>query len=210
MSNSLLTPWTADARLPCPSPTLELAQTYVHWVNDAIQLSHLCRPLLLPSILPTIRVFFNESVLHIRWPKYWSFNFSISPSKEYSRLISFRIDWFYLLAVQGPFKSLLQHHSSKASILQCSAFFMFQLSSYTINNLKEEDILLCFHLTASPTPITLLSYNFWPTKKCFFFKTVSNNYFISFSKIKFFVSSDKWGSSLLSKKRNSVCNGIKR
>ena len=128
MSNSLLTPWTADARLPCPSPTLELAQTYVHWVNDAIQLSHLCRPLLLPSILPTIRVFFNESVLHIRWPKYWSFNFSISPSKEYSRLISFRIDWFYLLAVQGPFKSLLQHHSSKASVLWCSAFFMVQLS----------------------------------------------------------------------------------
>ena len=125
---TLLTPWTADVRLPCPSPTL-VAQTYVHWVSDAIQPSHLCHPLLLlPSILPTIRVFFNESVLHIRWPKYWSFSFSISPSNEYSGLISFRIDWFDLLGVQGPLKSLLQHHSSKASISQCSAFFMVQLS----------------------------------------------------------------------------------
>jgi len=87
----------------------------------------LCRPLLLqPSIFPSIRVFSNESVLHIRWPKYWSF--SISPSNEYSGLVSFTIDWFDLLAVQGTFKSLLQHHSSKASILQCSAFFMVQLS----------------------------------------------------------------------------------
>ena len=88
----------------------------------------LCCPLLLPSILPSIRVFSNESVLHIRWPKYWSFSFSISPSNEYSGLISFRIDWLDLFAVQGTFKSLLQHHSSKVSILQCSAFFMVQLS----------------------------------------------------------------------------------
>ena len=89
----------------------------------------LCRPLLLlPSIFPSIRVFSNESVLHIRLPKYWSFSFSISPSNEYSGLISFRIDWLDLLAVQGTLKSLLQHHSSKASILQCSAFFIFQLS----------------------------------------------------------------------------------
>ena len=87
----------------------------------------LCHPLLLlPSIFPSIRVFFNESVLHIRWTKYWSFSFSISPSNEYSGLISFKID--YLLAVQGTLKSLLQHHSSKASILQCSAFLMVQLS----------------------------------------------------------------------------------
>ena len=84
--------------------------------------------LLLPSVFTSIRVFSNELALHIRWPKYWSFNFSINPSNEYSGLISFRIDWLDLLAVQGIFKSLLQHHSLKASILRCSAFFMVQLS----------------------------------------------------------------------------------
>ena len=89
----------------------------------------LCRPLLLPpSILPSIRVFSNESSLHTRWPKYWSFSFNISPSNEHPGLISFRIDWLDLLAVQGTLKSLLQHHSSKASILQCLAFFVVQLS----------------------------------------------------------------------------------
>ena len=89
----------------------------------------LCYPLpLISSIFPSIRVFSKESVLHIRWPKYWSFSFSISPSNEYSGLISFRIDWLDLLAVQGTLKSLLQHHSSKASILWCSAFFIVQLS----------------------------------------------------------------------------------
>ena len=89
----------------------------------------LCHPLLLlPSIFPSIRVFSNESVLHIRWPKYWSFSFSISPSNGYLGLISFWMDWLDLLAVQGTLKSLLQHHSSKASILQCSAFFIVQLS----------------------------------------------------------------------------------
>ena len=88
----------------------------------------LCCPLfLLPSIFPSIRVF-NESALHVSWPKYWSFSFSISPSNEYSGLISFRMDWFDLLAVQGTLKSLLQHHSSKAFIFQCSAFFMVELS----------------------------------------------------------------------------------
>ena len=88
----------------------------------------LCRPLLLsPSIFPSIRVFSNESALHIRWPKYWRFSFSISLSSEYSGLTSFRIDWFDLLAVQGTLKSLLQHYNSKASILQCSAFFIIQL-----------------------------------------------------------------------------------
>ena len=88
-----------------------------------------CHPLLvLPSIFPSIRIFSNQSVLHISWPKYWSFSFSISPSNEYSRLISFRIDWLDLLAVQGTLRNLLQHHSSKASILWCSAFFMVQLS----------------------------------------------------------------------------------
>ena len=88
----------------------------------------LCRPLLLPSIFPSMRVFSNDSALHIRWPKYWSFSFSISPSNEHSGLISFRMDWFDLLAVQGTLMSLLQHHSSKASILRCSAFFTVQLS----------------------------------------------------------------------------------
>ena len=89
----------------------------------------LCHPLLLPpSIFPSIRVFSKESVLRIRWPKYWSFSFSISPSNEHSGLISFRMDWLDVLAVQGTLKSFLQHRSSKASILQCSAFFMVQLS----------------------------------------------------------------------------------
>ena len=113
---------------PVYHPLPELAQTHVHQVGDAIQ-NHLilCHPLLLlPSIFPSIRVFSNESVFCIRWPKYWSF--SISPSNEDSGLISFRIDWVDLLAVQGTLKSLLQHHSSKASILQHSSFFTAQLS----------------------------------------------------------------------------------
>ena len=88
----------------------------------------LCRPLLLPSIFPSVRVFSKESALHIRWPKYWSFSFNISPSKEHPGLISFRMDWLDLLVVQGTLKSLLQHHGSKASILQRSAFFIVQLS----------------------------------------------------------------------------------
>ena len=106
----------------------ELAQTHVHWVGDAIQPSH---PLLSPSppasVFRSIRIFSNESVLCIRWPKYWDFRFTISPSSEYSELISFRIDWFDLLVVQGTIKSLLQHHSSKALILRRLAFFMVQL-----------------------------------------------------------------------------------
>ena len=100
-------------------------------LESVIPSNHLihCHPLLLPpSIFPSIRVFLNESVLHIKWPKYWSFRFSISSSNEYSGLISFRMDRLALLAVQGTLKSLLQHHSSKASILRCSAFFTVQLS----------------------------------------------------------------------------------
>ena len=100
-------------------------------IESVMQSNHLilCRPLLLPpSIFPSIRVFSSESVLHIRWPKYWSLSFSISPSNEYSGPVSFRMDWFDLLAVQGTLKSLLQHHSSKASILRRSAFFIVQLS----------------------------------------------------------------------------------
>ena len=115
--------------LPVRHQLPELAQTNVHQVSDAIQPSHpLSSPSPPASIFPSIRVFSSESVLRIRWPKYWSFSFSISPSNEYSGLISFRIDWFDLLAVQRTLKSLLQHHSSKASILWHSGFFRVQLS----------------------------------------------------------------------------------
>ena len=104
----------------------ELTQTHAHWVTDAIQPSHpLLSCLLLPSISPTIRVFSNESVLHISWLKYWSFSFSISLCNEYSGMISFIMDLLDLLAVQGALKSLLQHHSSKASILWCSAYYHY-------------------------------------------------------------------------------------
>ena len=126
-----------------PEPT----QTHVHQL--VTPLNHLilcCLLLLLPSTFPSIRVFYNESVLHIRWLKYWSFSFSITPSNEYSRLISFRINWLHLLAAQGTLKSLLQHHNSKASILQCSAFFMVQLS--------------CPYMTAGKTTTTLTIQTF--------------------------------------------------
>ena len=114
-------------RLPVHHQLQEFTQTHVHWVSDAIQPSHPVVPLLLPSIFPSIRLFSNESVLCIRWPKYWSFSFNISPSNEHPGLISFRMDWLDLLAVQGILKSLLQYHSSKASILWRSAFFIVQL-----------------------------------------------------------------------------------
>ena len=116
------------ARPPCPSPKSLLK---LMSIVSGMPSNHLilCRPLLLlPSVFPSIRVFSKESVLCFTWPKYWSFNFSISPSNEYLGLISFRIDWFDLLAVQGSLKSLLHYYSSKASILWCSAFFMVQLS----------------------------------------------------------------------------------
>ena len=124
------TPWT-EACQACLSITniwslLKFMSTELEMPSNHLIL---CCPLtLLPLIFSSIRVFSNESVLHMRWPKYWSFRFSISPSNEYSGLISFRIDWLDLLAVQGTLKSLLQHHSSKASILLCSAFFIVQLS----------------------------------------------------------------------------------
>ena len=123
--------------MDCSTPGLPVhqqlpvfTQIHVHWVGDAINHLILCRPLLLlPSIFPSIRVFSNESVICMRWPEYWSFSFSVSPSNEYSGLISFRVDWFDLLSGQGTLKSLLQHHSSKASIFLCSAFFIVQLTS---------------------------------------------------------------------------------
>ena len=109
----------------------EFPQTHVCWVGDVIHLILCCYILLLPSVFPSIRIFPSESALPIRWPKYWSFSFSISPSSEYSGLIP--LGWTAVLAVQGTLKSLLQHHSSNASILQCSAFFIVQLSHpYTI------------------------------------------------------------------------------
>ena len=115
--------------LPVHHQPQKFTQTHVHWAGDAIQPSH---PLLSPSppafTLSQHQGLFIESALRIRWPKYWSFSFNISPSNEYSGLISFRMDWLDLLAVQGTLKSLLQHHSSKASVLQCSAFFIIQLS----------------------------------------------------------------------------------
>ena len=121
--------------LPVHHQLLEFIQTHAH--GDAIQPSHpLSSLLLLMSIFPSIRVFSNESALHIMWPKYWSFSFSISPSKEYLGLISFRMDWFDLLAVQGTLKSLLQHHNFKASVLWCSDFFMVQLSHPYMTTIK--------------------------------------------------------------------------
>ena len=125
-----VTPWTA-ARQASLSFTISQSWLKLMAIESVMPSKHLilCHPLLLlPSIFSSIRVFSNESAVCIRWPKYWSFSFSISPSNEYSGLISFRIDWFDLLAVQGTLKSLLQHHSSKASILRHSAFFMVQLS----------------------------------------------------------------------------------
>ena len=117
--------------LPVHHQLPEFSQTHVHRVGDAIQPSHpLSSHLLLPPIPPSIRVFSNESTLRMRWPKYWSFSFSISPSNEHPGLISFRMDWLDLRAVQGTLKSLLQHHSSKASILKHSAFFTVQLCTF--------------------------------------------------------------------------------
>ena len=133
----------------------------------------LCRPLLLlPPIPPSIRVFSSESILRMRWPKYWSFSFSIIPSKEMPGLISFRMDWLDLLAVQGTLRSLLQHHSSKASIPQCSAFFRVQLSHQYMTNLdsilKSRDITLptmvCL-VKAMVFPVVMYGCESWTVKK---------------------------------------------
>ena len=129
MSNSA-TPWTAALQASM-SITNSWSLLKLMSIESAMASNYLilCHPLLLPpSIFPSSRIFSNELALSIRWPKYWSFSFNISPSNEYSRVISFRMDWLDLLAVQGTLKSLLQHHSSKASILQHSAFFILQLS----------------------------------------------------------------------------------
>ena len=131
-----MTPWTAAHQASLPFTIswslLKLLSIELVMKSNRLVLRHPL--LLLPSIFPSIRIFYNESVLHIRWPKYWSF--SISPSSEYSGLISFRIDWLDLLAVQGTLRSLLQHHSSKASVLRRSAFFMVQLSDLYMTTRK--------------------------------------------------------------------------
>ena len=129
MSDSLRPPWTAALQASLSITTLRSLLKLVS-IELVMPSNHLilCHPLLPPSVFPSLRVFSNESVLPDRWAEYWSFSFSISLSNEYSRLISFRIDWLYLLAVQGTLKSLFQHHSSKALIPQHSAFFTVQVS----------------------------------------------------------------------------------
>ena len=139
MSDSLRPHKLQNGRLPCPSPTPRV-------YSNSCPLSRWCHPtisssvvpiLLLPSIFPSVRVFSNESVLHIRWPKYWSFSFSISPSNEYSGLISFKMDWLDLLAIQRTLKSLLQHHSSKESILWHSTLFIVSPTCTSIHDYWE-------------------------------------------------------------------------
>ena len=145
MSDLCVTPWMQYARLPCP-PTNSWSMLKLMSIKSVMPSNDLilcCLLHLLPSILPGIRVFSNKSALHIKWSKYWSFNFSISPSNEYSELISFRMDWLDPLAVQGTLKSLLQHHSLKASILWCSAFLMVQPSHpYTTTGKNSFDYTL--------------------------------------------------------------------
>ena len=128
------TPWTAACQASLSITNFQSLLKLMS-IESVMPSNHLilCCPFLPPSIFPSIMVFSNESVLHIRWTKYWSFSFSISPSSEYSGLISFRMDWLELLAVQGTLKSLLQHHSSEASIIQCSAFFIVQLSQTNVH-----------------------------------------------------------------------------
>ena len=145
------TPWTAACQASL-SITNSRSLLKLMSIEPKMPSNHpiLCRPLLLlPSIFPSIRVFSNESVLRIRWLKYWSFSFSISPSNEYSGLISFRMGWLDLLAVQGTLKSLFQHHSSKASILWCSGFFVVQLSHDYWKNHSFEKMDLCWQSNVS-------------------------------------------------------------
>ena len=143
---TLVTPWTVTCKASL-SITNSRSLPKLMSIRLMMQSNHLilCRPLLLlPSVFPSIRVFSNESALRIRLPKYWSFSFNISPSTEHPGLISFRMDWLDLPAVQGTLKSLLQHHSSKASILRCSAFFTVQLS-YLLEDTAKSSINICHH-----------------------------------------------------------------
>ena len=141
MSNSLQPPWIAGQQAP-QTVTNSWSLLKLMSIDSVMPSNHLilCRPLLPPSIFPNIRVFSNESALCIRWPKYWSFSFNMSPSNEHSGLVSFRIDWVNLLAVQGTLKSLLQHHSSKASIFPRSAFFTVQRLTYIHDHWKNHSL----------------------------------------------------------------------
>ena len=179
------TPWTA-ARQASLSITNSRNLLKLISIESVMPSSHLilCRPLLLlPSIFPSIRVLPNESVLHVRWPKYWNFSFSISPSREYSGLLSFRMDWLDLLAVQGTLKSLLQHHSSKASILWCSTFFTVQLShpymttgktiALTRRTFVSKVMSLLFNT------LSMLVIAFLPRNKCLLISWLQSQWFCS-------------------------------
>ena len=170
MSNSV-TPWTAAHQASLSFTVSQSLLKFISMLSNSLILY--CPLFLVPSVFPSIRVFSNESALHLRWPKYWGFSFSIiSPSKEYSGLISFKIDWFDLLAVQGTLKSLLQYHNSKASILQCSAFFMVQLSHLYMTTGKT----IALTIQTFVSKIMSLIFNtlsrfiiaFPPRNKCFF------------------------------------------
>ena len=165
-----MTPWTAACQASL-SITNSRSLLKLMSIKSVMQSNHLilCHPLLLPpSIFPSIRIFSNDSVLRIKWPRYWSFSFSISPSNEFSGLISSRIDWFDLLAIQGTLKSLLQHHSSKVSVLWCAAFFMVQLShpymttgkTLTIQTFVGKLMSLLFNM------LSRLVITFLPRSKC--------------------------------------------
>ena len=166
-----VTPWTA-ARQASPSITSSRSLLKLISIELVTPSSHLIvrRPLLLlPSIFPSIRVFSNESVLRIRGPNYWRFNFSISPSNEYLGLISFRTDWLDLLSVQGTFKNLLQYHSSKASVLWCSTFFIVQLTSthdYWKNHSFDYTDLCCKVMSLLFNTLSRLVIAFLPRSKC--------------------------------------------
>ena len=149
MSDSLRPHEPQHSRPPCPSPTPGVHSNSCPsswWCDPSISFSVIHLLLLLPPIPPSISVFSNETTLHMRQPKYWSFSFSIRPSNEHPGLISFRMDWLYVLAVQGTLKSLLQHHSSKASVLRHSAFFTVQLSHPYI--IRKKQIEMRYHLTS--------------------------------------------------------------
>ena len=162
MSDSWWPHGLQHARLPCPSPSPRACSNSFMSIESVMPSNHLilCRPpLLLPSIFPSIRVFSNESALRIRWPEYWSFSLNISPSNEYPGLISFKMDWLEFLAVQGARKSLFQHHSSRTSILQCSTFFIVQLSHPYMTTGKTMALTRWFDLGLALTGwISFMSY----------------------------------------------------
>ena len=206
-----VTPWTA-ACWASLSTTNSQNLLKLMSIASVMPSNHLilCNPLLLqPSIFPSIRVFFNELVLHIRWPKYWSFSFSVSPSNEYSGLISFRMGWLVLLAVQGTPKSLLQLHSSKASILQCSAFFIVQISHPYMTTGKTialtrqifggKAMFLLFHM------LSRLFITFIPRSKCLLISWLQSPSAVIFEPQKivchcFHCFPMKWGNTLFAMK----------